>query len=217
VILDKYKTIIFDCDGVVLDSNRVKTDAFYKTVLPYGEESAKVFVDYHQSNGGVSRYEKFKYFLEEIVSQELEGYRYDDLLGIYASEVLAGMLKCQVAPGLKELREKTAHTNWLIASGGDQKELNKIFTNRELLDLFDGGVFGSPDTKEFIFERELASHNIRTPALFLGDSKYDYLSAQTVEGIDFIFLSDWTEVCDWEKWAKENKISCIPRIGCILN
>ncbi|NLC22432.1 MAG: HAD family hydrolase, partial [Halomonadaceae bacterium] len=33
--LKAYLTLVFDCDGVVLDSNRVKTEAFYQATLPY--------------------------------------------------------------------------------------------------------------------------------------------------------------------------------------
>ncbi len=214
--LEKYKTIIFDCDGVVLDSNKVKTEAFYNAVLPYGEEMANTFVDYHKSNGGVSRYKKFKYFLEKIIIKQINGYGYDELLEAYANEVFEGMIKCQEASGLKKLREKTNHANWLIASGGDQKELNEIFTQRGLISLFNGGIFGSPDTKEVIFERELLKKNIRLPALFLGDSKYDYLASKAVNNIDFIFLSDWTEVSNWKEWTKENKIVSLEKLSDFL-
>jgi len=30
-----YKNIIFDCDGVILDSNKIKTDAFIKLFENY--------------------------------------------------------------------------------------------------------------------------------------------------------------------------------------
>lgn len=42
-----YTTLVFDCDGVVLDSNKVKTEAFYQATLPYGEAAAQAMVDYH--------------------------------------------------------------------------------------------------------------------------------------------------------------------------
>jgi len=45
--INKYKTLVFDCDGVILDSNRVKTDAFHKAALFYGGEVADIFVQYH--------------------------------------------------------------------------------------------------------------------------------------------------------------------------
>ena len=199
--LNKYKTLIFDCDGVVLDSNKVKSDAFYKAALPYGEDAANALLEYHKNTGGVSRYKKFRYFLDTIVENELENFGYDVLLELYASEVMDGMLTCNVAENIDKLREETKDTKWLIVSGGDQEELRDIFKQRKLDTLFDGGIFGSPDTKEVILEREISNSNIQLPALFLGDSKYDRKASLSSE-LDFIFISDWTEVNDWVSWTK---------------
>ena len=39
--VNKVNTIIFDCDGVILNSNQLKTNAYYKAVFPsYGHELA---------------------------------------------------------------------------------------------------------------------------------------------------------------------------------
>ena len=196
IITKKYQTLVFDCDGVVLNSNKVKTQAFYSAALSYGEQAAQSLVDYHVKNGGISRYKKFELFLNELIPQGTEGPNLDELLRIYAREVRQGLLACEIAEGLQELRQKTNHTQWLIVSGGDQNELRDIFTQRGLAQLFDGGIFGSPDTKDQILSRELANGNIKKPAIFLGDSKYDFQAAQTAK-IDFIFLSGWSEVKDW--------------------
>ena len=188
----KYKTLVFDCDGVVLDSNKVKTDAFYKVALPYGEKAAQVLVDYHIANGGISRYKKFQYFLREIVNETDRDHGTEQLLGAFACEVRKGLLTCGVAQGLQELRKQTRNANWLIVSGGDQAELKEIFNKRALASLFDGGIFGSPDTKDQILTREINNFNIKKPAVFLGDSKYD-LEAAKRAGLDFIFVSSWSE------------------------
>jgi len=79
-----------------------------------------------------------------------------------------------------------------MVSGGDQAELRDVFAARDLAGHFDGGIFGSPDTKDEILDRELATGNIIRPALFLGDSRYDYEAAAGA-GIDFVFLTQWTE------------------------
>lgn len=206
---NKYKTLVFDCDGVILNSNKVKTAAFYKTALVYGEQAAQELIKYHVENGGVSRYKKFAYFLEKIVpnfSVNKNGPDLENLLNHYAAVVQQGLLSCEVAEGLEELRLKTKHTNWLIVSGGDQIELRKVFAERDLNKYFDGGVFGSPDTKEKILERELGNNNIQQPALFLGDSKYDYKAANALD-IDFIFLTEWTEIENYKEWCEFNSIS----------
>lgn len=190
--LGGYQTLVFDCDGVILNSNRVKTDAFYKAALPYGVKAAELLVEYHVNNGGISRYKKFEMFLKNMVADELPDYGLDQLLAAYANEVRLGLLSCEVAVGLAALREKTAHAKWLIVSGGDQAELIEIFALRELSGYFDAGIFGSPDTKDQILERELNCGNIIAPALFLGDSQYD-LEASRRAKLDFAFVSDWSE------------------------
>ncbi|WP_062374928.1 HAD family hydrolase [Halomonas sp. KX33721] len=208
-----YTTLVFDCDGVVLDSNKVKTAAFYQATLPYGEAAAQSMVDYHVANGGVSRYKKFAHFLEQIVPDYAEQRNpagpvpgLGRLLQAYAGYVQDGLLSCEVAPGLKALREQTPNARWLIVSGGDQAELRDVFAQRGIAEWFDGGIFGSPDTKDEILARELTSANIQQPALFLGDSKYDYQAASAA-GLDFVFLSGWSEVGNWQRWVASEGIT----------
>ncbi|EKO3722447.1 HAD family hydrolase [Vibrio metschnikovii] len=199
--LAKYQTLAFDCDGVVLNSNKVKTEAFFKAALPYGEAAAQQLVDYHVSRGGISRYKKFEWFVENVVVDQT-GPTLEELLAAYAAEVRHGLLTCEIAEGLAELKAKTPQANWLIVSGGDQQELREVFAARDIAKYFSGGIFGSPDSKDTILERELATGNIKQPALFLGDSKYDYQAAQTA-GLDFIFLSQWSEVKDYQAWCEQ--------------
>lgn len=210
-----YSTLVFDCDGVVLNSNKVKTEAFYKAALPYGEAAAQAMVDYHVAHGGVSRYKKFAYFLEQIApgyaEQRKQLPNLEELLQAYAGYVREGLLNCEIAPGLEALRKQTSNARWLIVSGGDQTELRDVFAQRDIAKWFDGGIFGSPDTKDEILSRELASGNIRHPALFLGDSKYDYQAANTA-GLDFVFLSDWSEVKGWQDFIEEKNIKSITSI-----
>lgn len=212
--IKKYKTLVFDCDGVILNSNKVKTEAFYQSALPYGEAAAQALVDYHVSHGGISRYKKFAFFLEEVVpihAQGIHGPNLNHLLESYANFVKEGLLTCEVANGLHELRNSSPDTNWLIVSGGDQSELREIFSARSLDCLFDGGIFGSPDTKDEILAREIVRGNIQTPALFFGDSKYDYQAATDAK-LDFVFLYYWTEVKDWKDWVKLNNIDVIKSV-----
>jgi len=205
LLLDNYSFFVFDCDGVVLNSNHVKTNAFYRSALPYGEATAQALVDYHVANGGISRYQKFDYFLEHLVPPGLSGPSREEMISSFSRWTRQGLLECDVAEGLTALREHTAHARWLIVSGGDQAELRKIFAQRDLAQLFDGGIFGSPDTKDEILAREVAAGNIQQPALFLGDSKYDHQAASAA-GLDFVFLYNWSEVPDWRGWSLENNI-----------
>ncbi|MFW5431481.1 MAG: HAD family hydrolase [Methylophilaceae bacterium] len=205
--VEKYKTIVFDCDGVVLDSNITKIDSYFRTAKKLGgtNEQAQALVDYHVQLGGISRYPKFAWYVKEVLQQPATEEAVKEYLDAFGLAVSKGLTTCRVAEGLHELREKTANANWLVVSGGDQQEIRNLFPKRNLVDLFDGGIFGSPDNKDEILAREIECGNIQMPALFLGDSRYDY-EASTRAGLDFIFLSDWTDVPNWEGFCAEKRI-----------
>lgn len=210
--ISNYATLVFDCDGVVLESNRIKTEAFHQAALPYGEAAAQALVDYHIARGGVSRYLKFQHFLDEIAPQGQSGPDLGALLEAYAAAVKVGLMECDIAPGLQELRAACPDQTWMIASGGDQNELRRIFAARDLDGLFDGGIFGSPDSKETILAREARSGNLQTPALFLGDSKYDHIAAAGA-GLDFVFVSGWSEFADWPEYTRRHELRVVPDLA----
>ncbi len=206
--IENYKTIVFDCDGVLLNSNSIKTEAFFDVTRHYGNEYARALTYYHQQNGGISRYKKFEYFLSTILSKPINQTELDHLAENFATQVKQSLMNCEVANGLEELRARTCQARWLVVSGGDQSELRDIFVKRGLAKLADGGIYGSPDSKDEILMREIANGNIVMPAVFIGDSKYDYRAARRA-GLDFLFLSDWSEVEEWNEWvSRESLMSC---------
>lgn len=203
--LADYRALAFDCDGVLLDSNRIKTDAFYNAASVYGHDAAQALVDYHVRHGGISRYRKFAYLFSDILHREDSGGEQEALLERYAVLVRDGLFSCEVAPGLSDLRQALPNSRWLIVSGGDQEELREVFAVRGMAGHFDGGIFGSPDAKDQILLRELTSGNIPMPALFLGDSRFDYQCA-TQAGMDFVFLSNWSEFHEWPVFFAERPV-----------
>jgi phosphoglycolate phosphatase-like HAD superfamily hydrolase len=101
-------------------------------------------------------------------------------------------------------------------SGGDQKELRRVFAARGLDTLFDAGIFGSPDDKDTILARESAAGTITWPALFLGDSHLDYMAA-TRAGLDFVFVANWSEWQEGAALAAEGQLSLVPKLSALLN
>ena len=205
------KTLVFDCDGVILDSNRIKTEAFSNVAMQFGAHAAEELVRFHVQNGGVSRYRKFEYLLVNILRRPSTVTEIESLASQYGLRVREQLLLCPMTLGLKELRKATPHINWVIVSGGDQAELQYIFAERGLISLFNRGIHGSPATKDEILSREIASRRLGLPALFLGDSRYDHEAAQRA-GLDFIFIHQWTEFSDWREYCKINDIPAIKSI-----
>jgi len=104
----------------------------------------------------------------------------------------------------------------LIVSGGAQDELRWVFREKGIDEMFEGGIFGSPDSKEEILAREIDQGNIVGPTLFVGDSKYDYLAANKYD-IDFVFVKQWTEFSGWYEFCDAHNIVVCERLNDMLD
>ena len=74
--MKKIKNIVFDYDGVILNSVEIKNDAFKELVKNYNDQVKKKFVKFHLENLGVSRYKKFE-FLTNILLKEKSNNNYE--------------------------------------------------------------------------------------------------------------------------------------------
>ena len=65
------KAIIFDFDGVLVESNHIKTEAFKELFQDYPQHLDEI-VKYHVLNGGLSRYIKIQYIYKKRLSNLLK-------------------------------------------------------------------------------------------------------------------------------------------------
>ena len=64
-----WQAIIFDFDGVVAESGKIKTQAFAELYQSYGEAIVAAVVQHHNQNGGMSRYRKFRYYQQHFLDK----------------------------------------------------------------------------------------------------------------------------------------------------
>ena len=65
------KNILFDFDGVILDSMPVRDSGFEKIFQKFDKVLVSKLIDYNNENGGLSRYVKIKYFFNKLLNQEI--------------------------------------------------------------------------------------------------------------------------------------------------
>lgn len=223
--LSNYKNFLFDCDGVILNSNKIKTYAFGKSVYPWGgTEAEKLMIKYHVQNGGVKRQLKFKHFIENIwpslgfPRSKSDGSEpnIENLTNTYANIINKEMFSCQVASNLDVIKKRFSQSCWFVVSGGSEAEIINYFNSFGILQLFDGGINGNPRTKYDILKNLIYSGLDVKDSLFIGDSKYDHEVASAFE-IDFVFIYGWTEMPEWEVYCSENNILKYESLGLLFN
>ena len=187
-----YQAVLLDCDGLVLDSNAIKTDAFYKTlaIVTSDEDKKQAFIDYHKYNGGISRYEKYKYLFSNILKLDFSQSTYDLLLSEFSKFCLEGYQLCNTTHGCVDFlnKLKSAQIDTFIVSGGDQNELQNVFKTNGLGHYFKG-IFGSPVKKPKHINIIKQDYD---KVLFMGDSIKDLEAAHETNS-DFIGISNYSE------------------------
>lgn len=183
--LNKYETIILDCDGVIFDSNTLKLDAFSDALSEFNSNIVSDFIKYFKNNFGTSRYNLAKVFIEEFLKQDFDEKVYQEILNRYSQNCVILYTKSKMTKNFLKFINKYTDKNFFVASGSDQEELRTVFLNRNL-DKYFVDIFGSPNKKSDIV-KNIVKKNEKT--VMIGDAKSDMLAAQDSD-IDFIFMSD---------------------------
>ena len=206
-----YKSAIFDCDGVILNSNSIKTQAFRDTLICLGEpeNSVSVFIEYHKKNGGVSRYRKFEHYFSEIRPQKSVENSLDKSLKIYAGIVEKELEICPLVEGITEvlsvLNDKGIFC--FINSGSDEVELKKVFNRRRLSDYFKI-ILGSPATKLENMKKLEDASLLNRPVIYFGDAKTDYVASAQYR-CDFFFVEKYSDWKNNKEFIMKNSIPVI--------
>lgn len=214
--ISAYDTFVFDCDGVLIDSNRIKTDAFYAAALPYGEAAAQKLLSYHKANGGISRQEKFRLFFLEILGHaQLPEEDYQQALNAYAEQVRDGLANCAVAPGVVELlRSLPEGSKRFVVSGGAEAEVRWVLELKGLAGFFHG-IYGNPVDKLELVRRLDVAGELPGKRLFVGDARYDHVVASQF-GMDFVFVSGFSEFKEWPAYCRENQLQVVQWLDQII-
>ena len=64
--LKQFKVLIWDFDGVIVNSNDIRVNAFYYALNDFEKFRVDELLKYHRENGGLSRYAKFDWFFSRF-------------------------------------------------------------------------------------------------------------------------------------------------------
>jgi len=179
------KAIIFDFDGVIAESVEVKIEAFRRLFAEFPEHLPEI-IEYHKTNGGISRYVKFRYIYEKILKKPLSEAESQRLGGLFSQYALEEVIAAPFVAGAEEFLTRYHQKLLLfVVSGTPEEEMRLILEKRHMVSFFKG-VYGSPRSKAALITTILKDNQLlQEEAVFIGDSINDYDGAMAA-GIRFI-------------------------------
>ncbi len=177
----RFPLVVFDCDGVILESVNAKTEAFYRVALAWGPEVAQKFKDYHLGHLGISRFVKFEWLFKEVLHEKLTPAKSEALGRQFAEICLEEVSASPLVPGCLDcLNYLHGKSIVYIASGMPDEELKTIIKARGLNKYFTA-AFGSPPGKTELLEAIIFEEGIPPEhTLMVGDSNTDLRAAEAV-------------------------------------
>lgn len=188
-LIKSKKILIFDFDGVIVDSASVKSNAFAELYSQFGNDLRQKILEHHKKDGGISRFEKFKHYHSVFLKKEISQNEMDLLDKRFSNLVVDKVINSTYIAGV--IRFLKYHSNnskkLIINSATPQNELLEIVNRMNINHYFDC-IFGSPDTKTKNLIKSLSGFNL-SDAVFFGDAKSDLDAAEELE-IDFIGVGE---------------------------
>ena len=173
------KAIFYDFDGVIKESTNIKSKAFYDLYIEFGEEIAQKVEQYHIEHGGVSRFEKIRYWHKTYLGIEISDVELEKWTNRFSELVLQKVVESPYVVGAKEtINNLNPDYDQYIITGTPQNEIELICEQLGITHLFKQ-ICGSPTNKIKWADKLLTKFGLSTnEVIFVGDATTDYDAAK---------------------------------------
>ena len=142
-----YDVFIFDFDGTLVDSNKIKHDGFLEVTKPIDNAHA-ILEGLLAANTGATRSEIFTRLCNELAGIGSPHVPHEELVGRYSDYCETRVVEAAEIPFafqmLQKLRERRRQV--FLSSATPVQELRRIVEKKDWRHLFDG-IYGAPGTK----------------------------------------------------------------------
>ncbi len=190
-MLSSKKLMVFDFDGVLADSVEIKTEVFAKLYETYGLDVVAKVVRHHRANGGMSRFEKFRFYHREFVGQEIGEGKVRELADEFSVLAKQAVIDAPEIPGaLAALRNFCAAGKTCVVNSATPEEEIIDIVNRRHLSEYLVAVYGAPASKKDNLEKILNNFSsLAKDTIFFGDTRSD-LNAALALDVDFVGVGE---------------------------
>lgn len=179
------RAVICDFDGVILESNELKTRAFEAVFSTFPSHAAAMMA-YHHAHVSDSRFAKFEHLVTGRLGRPSGDPLVAELAAAFSREMIRQIDGCPLVPGAVEFLGRVgAVLPVFLASVTPEGELRDILQRRSLAGHF-RGVYGCPPWSKADAVGDIVK-GLGGPdgVLFVGDSAGDQRAAQAT-GVEFL-------------------------------
>jgi phosphoglycolate phosphatase-like HAD superfamily hydrolase len=180
------KAIIFDFDGVLVESVDIKTKAFEEIFKNETANIREKIIDYHIKHGGTSRFEKLKFIYNHILNRELPNKTYVHLCEVFSGLVIDKVVNAPYVTGAKDFLDSySGQYECFVVSGTPEEEIREIIRRRRMEHYFKN-IYGAPREKSNVVSDILDQYRfLPDKTVYVGDAIIDYKAAE-VNSTNFI-------------------------------
>jgi phosphoglycolate phosphatase len=180
--------VIFDFDGVIVQSVDIKAQAFADVYRNEDPAALPIIMEYQHRHGGVSRRKKFEYFERELFGRVPTPETVEKLSRQFTEIVHDAVVACPFVDGaLQALERLHSLVPLYLVSGTPEDELLAILFARQL-DKFFKIVRGGPMTKIEAFQAVIDGASLTANrAVSVGDSLTEFEVALEL-GLRFVAI-----------------------------
>ena len=176
------KVVVFDFDGVILDTSFIKSSVFQDVFKKYPIFYERMW-SFHLENKGTSRRVQFDYLVRNLLEEkgDVASKHIEKLMSQYKERVVFRLLKAQYIEGAYKaiLYSSKKYTTYIV-SNAPTSELHLILENKKIgkyfKDIFSSetGINKSQALNQIINREETSPECL----LFIGDTYKDQMSAK---------------------------------------
>ena len=184
-IITSAKCLIFDFDGVLIESEAIKEDGFHYLFRGFPDKKAAVSA-YLSENPSIPRTIRIPALYRIVCGRELDEQTMTSLSNQFSAYVHDRVRECPEILGARDLLETLHGTRPIyVSSATPEPELLAICEDRSFSQYLDG-IYGAPVTKPEHIAAICQKHDISpSDCLFIGDSPADHKAAQAA-GTQFL-------------------------------
>lgn len=188
--IKRFSHIVFDMDGVLIDSNHMKVDAARRVMQSILPDVAASFVDHFRQNFGLTRYDHFAWAYEYLLAKA--GYSAEvigSLVAQYSTLVAEDYPACAVTRGTRALLEQVNRPCYVL-TGSEQSEARALLRSHQLDICFDD-ILGGPVSKSENLDKIIDAYGINpSESVLIGDASHDFEVASRF-GFSFILVTQY--------------------------